>query len=190
MNTADPDSTSNDTSDELVFNQWSKYEDIAMHFNDLIMRWRLQAIGGLAALVTLGGSVVGGVANFEQRYWAMILLTTTFLCVWLGLGALDLFYYRKLLSGAVKELLEFEKKNAVRGKPIRMSTTIEKHAESGGKFGPWIFYALGAAPLCFILAYACCKLSQGPSGSKTIDEEIHLKNETPSASARSSDSGQ
>ena len=24
---------------------WKKYEDIAMHFNDLIMRWRLQAMG-------------------------------------------------------------------------------------------------------------------------------------------------
>ena len=40
---------------------WKKYEDIAMHFNDLIMRWRLQAMGGLATLVTIGGFVANAV---------------------------------------------------------------------------------------------------------------------------------
>src|SRR5262249_39812686 len=36
-----------------VLAQWSKYEDIAMHFNTLIIQFRLQAVGGMAALATL-----------------------------------------------------------------------------------------------------------------------------------------
>jgi len=34
---------------------WEKYEEIAMHFNDLLIRLRTQALGGVAALSTLVG---------------------------------------------------------------------------------------------------------------------------------------
>lgn len=34
---------------------WEKYEQIAMHFNDLIIRLRTQALAGVAALSTLVG---------------------------------------------------------------------------------------------------------------------------------------
>lgn len=53
---------------------WTKYEDVAMHFNDLIMRWRLQAIGGLAGLLTLSGFVVGDAGTVLVRYRAMLIL--------------------------------------------------------------------------------------------------------------------
>ena len=133
---------------------WSKFEDVAMHFNDLLMKWRLQAIGGLAALVTLAGSVVGKIPDHDQRYWGMILLATTFLCVWSGLAVLDLCYYRKLLAGAVEDLLALESQIH-----IKMSTTIERHAQKGGKFAPVVFYAFGALPLFIILAYAVVRLN-------------------------------
>jgi hypothetical protein len=35
-----------------VFEVWTKYEDIAMHFNDLLIRLRTQALGAIAALGT------------------------------------------------------------------------------------------------------------------------------------------
>src|SRR3954453_20225100 len=34
---------------------WSKYEDIAMHFNDLLMRLRTQSLAGIAAVSALVG---------------------------------------------------------------------------------------------------------------------------------------
>jgi len=34
---------------------WEKYEDIAMHFNDLIIKLRTQALAGVVALSTLVG---------------------------------------------------------------------------------------------------------------------------------------
>lgn len=37
------------------FDTWKKYEDIAMHFNDLIIRLRIQSIGGIAALAAILG---------------------------------------------------------------------------------------------------------------------------------------
>jgi len=139
------------------FQLWAKYEDVAMHFNDLIMKWRLQAIGGLAALVTLAGSVIGQVENHHQRYWGMILLATTFCFVWLGLAVLDLFYYRKLLRGAVDDLLVLESQIH-----IKMSTRIEHFARCGGEIGPWVFYLFGTIPLIFILGYAIVQLNSPP----------------------------
>jgi hypothetical protein len=38
-----------------VFKVWQKYEDIAMHFNDLLIRLRTQALGAIAALTTIIG---------------------------------------------------------------------------------------------------------------------------------------
>lgn len=37
-----------------VFEVWTKYEDIAMHFNDLLIKLRTQALGGVAAISALG----------------------------------------------------------------------------------------------------------------------------------------
>ncbi len=34
---------------------WEKYEDIAMHFNDLLMRLRTQTLAGIAAVSALVG---------------------------------------------------------------------------------------------------------------------------------------
>jgi hypothetical protein len=34
---------------------WEKYEDIAMHFNDLLIRLRTQSLAGVAALSALVG---------------------------------------------------------------------------------------------------------------------------------------
>jgi hypothetical protein len=34
---------------------WAKYEDIAMHFNDLLMRLRSQSLAGIAAVSVLVG---------------------------------------------------------------------------------------------------------------------------------------
>jgi hypothetical protein len=38
-----------------VFEVWKKYEEITMHFNDLLMRLRTQALAAVAALATIVG---------------------------------------------------------------------------------------------------------------------------------------
>ena len=48
---------------ELVLDQWYKYEQIAMHFNDLLMRFRTQALAGLA------GRVANSRTNSRRYGW-------------------------------------------------------------------------------------------------------------------------
>ena len=129
--------------DDKIIVVWSKYEDVAIHFNDLIMRWRIQAIGGLLTLLTLAGFVVGDAETLTTRYRAMLILAGTLSTAWVGVALIDLFYYRKLLSGAVDAIEEVE--TATRD--IRLSRLIERRARTGGKWAPFVFYACGWLPL-------------------------------------------
>jgi hypothetical protein len=143
---------------ELQLRAWEKHEDVAMHFNDLIMRWRLQAIGGLAGFVTLAGFVVGDAASPQVRYRAMLILTTVIAFAWVAVGAIDLFYYRRLLQGAVDAIIELERKSSL----LNLSTRIEAFAVSGSKWSPWVFYLAGLAPLLGIIAWAIYNLATLP----------------------------
>jgi hypothetical protein len=147
------------TSDELL-TLWTKYEDVAMHFNDLIMRWRLQAIGGLAGLLTLSGFVVGDATTLLVRYRAMLILSSVLGCGWIGVACIDLFYYRRLLQGAVDAILAVEKRSGGR---ITLSTTIEKRAAGGSLIMPWAFYVLGLIPVLAIVGWAIYQLNLLPS---------------------------
>jgi hypothetical protein len=138
---------------------WTKYEDVAMHFNDLIMRWRLQAIGGLAGLVTLAGFVVGDADTLLVRYRAMLILSGVLISGWVGVACIDLFYYRRLLQGAVEAILDLESQVH----QISLSTRIEKKAQRGSTITPWLFYLSGLLPLVLILAWAIFQLQHLPA---------------------------
>jgi hypothetical protein len=133
---------------------WQKYEDVAMHFNDLMMRWRLQAIGGLATVTTLAGAVVSQVSDDANRYWAMLLLSLLLLFGWVGIAVIDLWYYRSLLRGAVQSLVDIERE--IPG--VSLSTDIEGEAKRAGKIAPHIFYGCALIPLVLIVAYAGWRL--------------------------------
>jgi hypothetical protein len=122
-----------------------------MHFNELLMRWRLQGIGGLAALVTTGGVAVQSVPQGPSLYLAVRFGSAVLGCIWIGIAAIDLFYYRRLLHGAVDCLLRLEKSS---GGTLDLSTTIEETTKSGGRWMPWVFYALGGSPLIALLWWA------------------------------------
>ena len=142
-----------------VVDVWKKYEDVAMHFNELIMRWRLQAIGGLAALVTAAGFVVGDATTLLVRYRAMLILSLMLTFAWVAVGLIDLVYYRRLLRGAVDAILEVEKAHP----QLTLSTQIEQRAAAGSVYGPILFYATGLVPLLGIVWWAWSQLGSLPS---------------------------
>jgi hypothetical protein len=143
---------------ELQLKAWEKHEEVAMHFNDLIMRWRLQAIGGLAGFVTLAGFVVGDAASPQVRYRAMLILTSVIAFAWVAVAAIDLFYYRRLLQGAVNAIIELERRSSL----VNLSTRIEEFAASGSRWAPWVFYLGGLTPLLGIIGWAIYNLATLP----------------------------
>lgn len=136
-------------SDEHRLALWQKYEDVAMHFNDLIMRWRLQAVGGLAAIVTAVGFASSETAQLVMRYRTLRLASFTLIFAWTAVAAIDLFYYRRLLEGAVSALRDLEK-----GTYITLTGTVDNEALGGGVWAPYAFYGLVYVPLLVVCGYS------------------------------------
>jgi hypothetical protein len=113
-------------SETSEFVLWEKYETVAMHFNDLIIRLRTQAVGGLAGVVAVAGIAVNYAQKPDTRAPWMILCGTLviLLFAWASLWLLDTRYYARLLRGAVNALLAHEQKTAGR---INLSTTISEN---------------------------------------------------------------
>lgn len=136
-----------------IFELWKKYEDITMHFNDLLIKLRTQALGAVAALTTIIGIFAKG-AGAAHSNWQMVTFAFAILLVfWLAIWALDFCYYNRLLIGAVEALwkLEVESKNNQRIQCIDMSTTIEtavvgslapRNTSRKPVMGVWVFYIL------------------------------------------------
>jgi hypothetical protein len=108
---------------------WEKYEEIAMHFNDLIIRLRTQALAGVAALSTLVGLFAKtdlGAFGYTWEIAGFVFAALTLF--WIAIWVLDFAYYNQLLIGSVAALLELEKESAVSAtiSQIRLSTLVEK----------------------------------------------------------------
>src|SRR5688500_4996729 len=61
--------SSMDMTDERRIQLWTEYEKIAMHFNDLILRLRVQALSGITAILALSGiaaNLAAGPITAEQ----------------------------------------------------------------------------------------------------------------------------
>jgi hypothetical protein len=93
---------------EHLIEAWKKSEDVAMHFNELLMGFRLKAIGGIA----IGATIAVGLKLSDARIDHSI--ATVFFAVlatiWLLIWAAEFFYYYRLLAGAVDELLRIEQR--------------------------------------------------------------------------------
>lgn len=109
---------------------WTEAEKVAMHFNELLLTFRLKAIGA----VTVGAGLFGGIlltrdnasaprVNYVVFAYAMWFLAA----VWLAIFSIDAGYYGRLLRGAVKEAIRFEKAS---DGLIRLSTVIEEEVRS------------------------------------------------------------
>lgn len=130
---------------------WEKYEETAMHFNDLLIQLRMRSLAGTAAAATLVGIFADGVA--EDAYYGWLIAAAFFvamLFVWAAIFCLDYFYYNKLLWGAVNAITELEE-NTANGNPttkINLSTSIKGQFAVGKKgdsnFGVNAFYIIVA----------------------------------------------
>ncbi|MGC2075675.1 MAG: hypothetical protein WA728_06515 [Xanthobacteraceae bacterium] len=154
-----------------VFELWQKYEDVAMHFNDLLIRLRTQALGAVAALTTIIG-VFAKAGEDRHTSWEMVAFAFAILFVfWLAIWIIDFCYYNRLLKGAVAALLDVEEqsKTKLRLQPIDMSTKIE--AAVAGRLkrepqeptqwqlgrGSWFFYGLVGLTLLGGFAFSLCQ---------------------------------
>ena len=128
---------------------WAKYEDIAMHFNDLLMRLRSQSLAGIAAVsVLVGVFSKEGIADIQLDWTVAEAIFVALAVFWIAILCLDLLYYNRLLIGAVKALRALEEQTepgrAFDGH-IKMSTLIEAEfttISSGrtSRFGGVIFF--------------------------------------------------
>jgi hypothetical protein len=118
------------TSDIQVL--WAKYEDIAMHFNDLLMRLRSQSLAGIAAVSTLVGIFTKtGRTDAEVEWMAATAIFVAMGFFWIAIFCLDFFYYNRLLIGAVSAITELESKSASGAAVvINMSTLIDAEFRS------------------------------------------------------------
>ncbi len=115
---------------EQYFEVWKQYEEIAMHFNVLIIRLRTQSIGGLAALTAILGFVLKNNEGSDGAFCyglASVAIGFLILC-WLAVCVLDLRYYNRLLEGSVNAILELEKHKGIflEKKEITLSSNIER----------------------------------------------------------------
>ena len=116
--------------DKYYFEVWKSYEGVAMHFNDLIIRLRIQSIGGLAALATILGIVLkSNKGNNETFNYGLAIMAISFLILcWIAIWILDLWYYNRLLEGSVNAILELEKnkESFLEKKEINLSSNITR----------------------------------------------------------------
>jgi hypothetical protein len=144
----------------LFVDLWHKSEQVAMHFNDLILNFRLKAVGAITVAGGLIGTVLLTKADGPPPRFNFIAfaIAMAFLCmVWGGIWIIDACYYQRLLRGAVRDAIRLEKMS---GNLIQLSTLIEKDVEgdrvTNGKMvsgrATWAFYGLPF--LAFLLAMA------------------------------------
>ncbi len=116
-----------------IFELWKEYEKIAMHFNDLLIRLRSQALGGVAVISILVSFLSKGDVP-EVFRWGFLSGTFFVLALfWVAIWCLDFLYYNRLLLGAIKEILRLEEMTETesRIKKINLSTTIEEMVVEG-----------------------------------------------------------
>lgn len=130
---------------------WFHYEEIAMHFNELIIQYRLQLMGGAGALGALASYFVNSKADDSESQHRLRALLSTGLFVLIAAAALlDIGYYNELLNGAVKAIIAYEKAHP----EIRMSIEIADSVGYGGRPIIYLTYGLILLPLLVFMIWS------------------------------------
>jgi hypothetical protein len=180
MSSAEQQASASKYTDTSEFALWDKYESVAMHFNELLIRLRTQALGGLTGIVALSGLAI----NFAQRpeskaQWEILFGTLLFFALaWVALWILDLCYYNPLLQGAVDALVAHESRTPtlVNGgdKSINLSTKILNRVPNYTRYIKG-FYSVVLAGLVLGIAYTfyqVCTWQRPPH--EPVQYRVHL----------------
>ncbi len=188
------ENTNETESDKYYFKIWKSYEDVAMHFNDLIIRLRIQSIGGLAALTAILGIFLNDRIETNSNslnYCIATIALFILIMFWVGIFFLDIFYYNRLLEGAVNGILELErsKDEFVKNKDINLSTNIElafrkrfNHEPTRFKRilnGRILFYIIVLIALLITFAISCnmmCKFDNKQNANSESSLQAEHKN--------------
>ena len=132
---------SNGTQDSKdIFSLWCKYEEIAMHFNGLLIKLRVEALGAVTIIGTLTTTFFKEADTSLGKYMPPVFLLIT--AGWIALFFLDICYYNLLLEGAVEAIEELESKS---NQKINLSTKIIDKvgkAKIANYSGRWWFYGI------------------------------------------------
>jgi hypothetical protein len=110
-----------------IIDLWDKYENVAMHFNELLIRLRTQALGAVATIVTAAGFLLSRNTQTEP-WWAVSAVALLLFIGWCTLWMIDVCYYSRLLRGAVNALIRLERESEGL---LWLSSDIEKLFGSG-----------------------------------------------------------
>lgn len=109
---------------EQLISIWEKYENIAMHFNGLLIHLRTQALGAVATIVTAAGFLLTRSPEpLKHEWWAVFAVSVLLLFAWCTLWMIDVCYYSRLLLGAVNALIKIEKES---GGLLELSTQVQR----------------------------------------------------------------
>lgn len=162
----EPDEQTEENREELM-EAWKTSEDVAMHFNVLLLGFRLKAIVGIAL-----GAVVSIGFKFDQLADRVPVysLVAGLAVIWHLVWAVDFLYYYRLLAGAIDELIRLERRLG----NVHLSHLIERRVWGGGRAdsniesiipynakGPgkypswpiWLFYVVPAASLIVLAIF-------------------------------------
>ena len=120
--------TSKPLQDERLFEIWKEYEEVAKHFNDLLIRLRTQALGGAAAISAFATIITNGDLVPSVRWELLVGIFLLLVFFWVAVWILDVLYYNRLLYGAVAAIMEIEQASQ-NGEPLSglwLSTQIEE----------------------------------------------------------------
>lgn len=157
-----------------LFTLWKEYEEVAMHFNDLLIRIRTQSLAAVAAFATVAGVLLKEESISHELRWGTLIVVFVALSIfWIAIWILDFTYYNRLLLGAVKALIEIEKQSTEgnRISAINLSTLIENAvALEGGaeperrnlSQGRWWFYSLVCALLVGLILLSLWQFLSAP----------------------------
>src|SRR3981081_1916099 len=150
-----------------ILDVWDKYEKIAMHFNDLIIKLRTQALAGVAALSTLV-TLFAKSDVASSGAWGIAAFVFGGLCLaWIAIWIIDFSYYNRLLTGAVISIMRLEQRSQVSSfvRHIDISTSIEAAVADDHQrqdfwrylklsCGRWAFYIIVFCALVFGCVYS------------------------------------
>ncbi len=153
------------TDTDRDFLYWAKCEDVAIHFNELIVKMRTQSLGGLAALAAvMGWATKAGTEGSSLPAGWIAMAFLALLIVWTSIGLIDWLYYGRLLKGAVDEIKRVERLSKGRYElsiHIDEACGIPREKPAGWhdrvKWGRALFYGLPFAGLSVGLGVFTCR---------------------------------